>query len=280
MGILNIDTKNAKILYADKEFPETIQNSKIIYEDIHHGALDLDLIRDECLFEIFENTATTYPERPAVIFQNREYSYEEVNSYANRLARYLREKGIQSGDKVGLILEKSAELYIAILGIMKAGAAYVPIDSGYPKDRVEYIIENSGVSLTVTSSAIAGFFGLYDNILLLDQESKLIEKFSDKHLKRSETGVTPNDLAYIIYTSGSTGRPKGVQIEHKSICNLVRASQKIYKIRPEDRVYQGFTVAFDASLEEIWMAFGHGATLVPQTLEMQKAGPNLGKATQ
>ena len=277
MGTIEIDTKNAKVPYANKEFSEVIQDPKIIYENIHQGELDLDLIRDECLFEVFENTAAIYPERPAVIFQNREYSYEEVNSYANRLARYLREKGVHSGDTVGLILEKSADLYITMLGIMKAGAAYVPIDSGYPKDRVEYIIENSGVSLTVTSSAIARFYGLCDNILLLDQEREIIEKFSDKRLKRTETGVMPNDLAYIIYTSGSTGRPKGVQIEHKSICNLVRASQKIYQIRPEDRVYQGFTVAFDASLEEIWMAFGHGAALVPQTPEMQKAGPNLGK---
>ncbi|MDP4197466.1 MAG: amino acid adenylation domain-containing protein, partial [Bacteroidota bacterium] len=214
--------------------------------------------------------------RPAVIFQNKEYSYKEIDSDANRLAWHLRKRGIQTGDKVGLILEKSAELYIAMLGIMKSGASYVPIDPGYPEDRVKYIIENSGVSLTVTSSEIAGFFGLNDNTLLLDYESGMIEKFSDKRLKRTETGVTPNDLSYIIYTSGSTGRPKGVQIEHKSVCNLVRASQNIYKIKPEDRVYQGFTVAFDASIEEIWMAFGHGAALVLQTPEMQKAGPNLG----
>jgi non-ribosomal peptide synthetase-like protein len=278
MGNSEICAESAQISYVEKEAFKINQISKSIYiDDIYHGEVDLSLIRDECLFEIFENAADIYPSRPAVIFNNKEYSYEEIDSNANRLARYLREKGIQTGDKVGLILGKSVELYIAMLGIMKAGAAYVPIDAYYPPDRVKYILENSEVSLTITSSSIASFFGLRDGTLLLDHEHDIIDKFLAQRLKRTETGVTPNDLSYIIYTSGSTGRPKGVQLEHKSVCNLVRASQKIYQIKPEDRVYQGFTVAFDASVEEIWMAFGHGAALVPQTPEMQKAGPNLGR---
>ena len=273
-----IDAQKTQISDAEKEISETNDPPKNIYkDDIYHGAIDLSLIRDECLFEIFESAADAYPERPAVIFQNKEYTYKEIDSNANRLAWYLRERGIQAGDKVGIILDKSAKLYTSILGIMKAGAAYVPIDPGYPKDRVNYILENSNVSLTVTSSSIAGFFGLYDNTLLLDHEHDIINKFPGRRLERIETGVTPNDLSYIIYTSGSTGRPKGVQIEHKSVCNLVRASQKIYQVKPEDRIYQGFTVAFDASIEEIWMAFGHGAALVPSTPEMQKAGSDLGR---
>jgi non-ribosomal peptide synthetase-like protein len=268
---------DAQVSDVNEDISEINQLKSIYKDDIYHGEIDFSLIRDECLFEIFENTTDAYPARPAVIFQNKEYSYEKIDSDANRLAWYLRERGIQSGDKVGLILEKSAEMYVAMLGIMKSGAAYVPIDASYPPDRVKYIIENSEVSLTITSSSIACFFGLYNNTLLLDHERDIIDKFSGKRPKRTETGVTPKDLCYIIYTSGSTGRPKGVQIEHKSICNLVRASQDIYQIKPEDRVYQGFTVAFDASLEEIWMAFGHGAALVPQTPEMQMAGSSLGK---
>ncbi len=273
-----MDAQKGQISDAKKEIPEIDRVFGNSYkDDIYHGDIDSSLIRNECLFEIFENTVDFYPSRPAVIFQHEEYSYKEIESNANRLARYLRERGIQTGNKIGLILEKSVELYIAMLGIMKSGAAYVPIDADYPADRVKYILENSEVSLTVTKSSIAGFFGLYDNTLLLDHEHEIIDKFSDKRLERTETGVTPNDLCYIIYTSGSTGRPKGVQIEHKNVCNLVRASQKIYQIQPIDRVYQGFTVAFDASIEEIWMAFGHGAALVPKTQEMQKAGSNLGR---
>ena len=268
---------DAQVSDVNEDISGINQLKSIYKDDIYHGEIDFSLIRDECLFEIFENTTDAYPARPAVIFQNKEYSYEKIDSDANRLAWYLRERGIQSGDKVGLILEKSAEMYVAMLGIMKSGAAYVPIDASYPPDRVKYIIENSEVSLTITSSSIACFFGLYNNTLLLDHERDIIDKFSGKRPKRTETGVTPNDLCYIIYTSGSTGRPKGVQIEHKSICNLVRASQDIYQIKPEDRVYQGFTVAFDASLEEILIAFGHGAALVPQTPEMQMAGSSLGR---
>ncbi|HWR24956.1 MAG TPA: amino acid adenylation domain-containing protein, partial [Methanosarcina sp.] len=272
-----MDVQNVQLSNTNKKNSKTKRHKINLTDDIYHGAIDSTLIKDECLFEIFEKSADSFPVEPAIIFQNKEYSYREIDSNANRLARYLRERGIKTGNKVALILEKSADLYIAMLGIMKSGAAYVPIDPVYPEDRVKYIIENSAVSLTITSSEIAGFFELYSNTLLLDQERDIINEFSDNRLERAETGVTPEDLSYIIYTSGSTGRPKGVQIEHKSVCNLVRASQKIYEIRPEDRVYQGFTVAFDASIEEIWMAFGHGAALVPQTPEMRKAGPNLGR---
>ncbi|MDQ1252321.1 MAG: hypothetical protein QG646_1442 [Euryarchaeota archaeon] len=274
----NMGAQSGQKADAKEEIPRRdLAFEKACENRIYHGEVDFDLIKDECLFEIFENIVDTHPVRPAIIFQEKEFSYKEIDSDANRLAWYLREREIQTGDKVGLILEKSPELYIAMLGIMKAGAAYVPIDVDYPTDRVKYILENSKVSLTVTTSSIADFFGIHDNTLLLDQERDIIEKFSSKRLERAETGVTPDDLGYIIYTSGSTGRPKGVQIEHKSVCNLVRASQKIYQVKPNDRVYQGFTVAFDASIEEIWMAFGQGAALVPKTQEMQKAGSNLGK---
>ena len=112
-------------------------------------------------------------------------------------------------------------------------------------------------------------------MVLLDAHAAAIGKESPDRLARHETGVGANDLCYIIYTSGSTGRPKGVQIEHRSVCNLVRAEAKIFTVKPTDRVYQGFSVAFDAAVEEFWLAWAAGATLIVGTTEMVRSGPAL-----
>jgi non-ribosomal peptide synthetase component F len=273
-----MNAQNTQISYDKKEISEINYPSiSICKDDIHHGAIDLSLIRDEYLFEIFESAVDAYLARYAVIYQNKGYSYKEIDSNTNRFAWYLRERVIQNSDKVDLIIENSAELYIAMLEIMKSDAAYVLIDSGYPPDRVKSILESSEVSLTITSSSIAGFFGLYDNTFLIDHERDIIDKFSDKRFERTETGVTSNDLYYMIFTSGSIRHPKRVQVEHKSVCNLVRALQKIYRINLGERIYQGFTVALDALIEKILIVFGHGATLVPSAPEIQKVGFDLGR---
>ncbi|HEX9061628.1 MAG TPA: non-ribosomal peptide synthetase, partial [Clostridia bacterium] len=118
-------------------------------------------------------------------------------------------------------------------------------------------------------------FGSIENCISISR--KALESYPSDNIPREISGADINSLAYIIYTSGSTGRPKGVMIEHKAACNLVRASQTIYKVTPDDRVYQGFTLAFDASVEELWLAFFNGAALVPQTEKMKKSGPDLFK---
>jgi hypothetical protein len=133
MGNRRICVQNAQISDAQKDVFETSKIPKSIYkDDIYHGAIDLSLVKGEYDFKLFENAVDDYPARPAVIFQNKEYSYEEIDSNATRLAWYLRERGTQTVDKVDLIQEKSAELYIAMPGIMKSSAAYLPIDAGYP----------------------------------------------------------------------------------------------------------------------------------------------------
>lgn len=239
------------------------------------GQIDKSLIKDECLFEIFESSVDLYPDNPAVIFDGKIRTYREIDSYANKLARYLILKGVGKGDFVGILLKKSVETTVALLGIIKAGAAYVPLEISYPHERVKYIIDNCGIKLTITSSDLSHQFDVLNSTVLIDSEYNNIQEESSARLKRNEIGVTPGDLCYVIYTSGTTGNPKGVAIEHKNVCHLVRASQTIYRIEPKDIVYQGFTTAFDASVEEIWMAFGHGAALVPATSAMQQAGPNL-----
>lgn len=245
-----------------------------ILQDWRGSIYDGELTRPECLHQLFEAQASVHPERIALICGQEQMTYGELDQGANQLARYLRAKGIGAGCTVGLFLPRSMDVYLTLLAILKAGAAYVPIDSECPPDRAEFIFQDCGVEAVVTTSVIAeGLTGIDAPIVRLDAERALVERELPHAM--ASVNVGPSDLAYIIYTSGSTGRPKGVQIEHRSVCNLVRAEGRLFRVLPTDRVYQGFSIAFDASVEEVWLAFFAGATLVVGTSEMIHAGPAL-----
>jgi len=232
------------------------------------------LIKDECLFELFEQTVRSFPDNKAIIFGEESISYEDLNMMANQIAAMLRDKGVKAENRVAIFMPKCIMCYAAIIGTMKAGACYIPLDPGYPEDRVKYIVEDSEAKYILINEDMKNIPSIGNSILV---SNDLIKKYPKENLTKEQTGVTRDSLAYIIYTSGSTGRPKGVMIEHKCACNLVRASQEIYKATSDDRVYQGFTLAFDASVEELWVAFFNGGALVPQTDSMKKAGPDLFK---
>jgi len=248
-----------------------LQNNQKAYL---YGRENPDFIKDECLFEVFENTVAAYPNNKAIIFEDESITYNELNILANKIAAMLISSGVRKDDRIALFMPKSIECYASIIGIMKAGACYIPLDIGYPEDRVKYIVEDSGARYILSLEGSRTIDSISNEICL---NRKLLESYSGLNISRNETGVKRECLAYIIYTSGSTGRPKGVMIEHKSACNLIRASQEIYQVTPCDRVYQGFTLAFDASVEELWMGFLNGAALVPQTDKMKKSGPDLFK---
>ena len=243
----------------------------------NQGECKPELLRNECLHQIFEVTADQFPHQIALICDQESMTYEELEWRANQLAFYLRKKGVKRGSRVAILLERSFEQYIAILAIIKAGAAYVPLDPSYPEDRIAYILEDCQVAAIVTARAIKKQISSSCTRIYLDQEALEIEAQPTRRLLPNETGVGPTDLCYIIYTSGSTGRPKGVMIEHRNVCHFVRAAQTIYQITPQDRIYQGFTTAFDASVEEIWMAFSNGAALVVGTPTFTQAGNLLPK---
>jgi non-ribosomal peptide synthetase component F len=171
------------------------------------------------------------------------------------------------------------DVLVALLGIMKAGAAYVPLDPEHPADRVAFVLADCRARAVVTTSAFAAREGGRSAgiiVVALDECAAELAAQPAARLLASEVGLSPRDLCYVIYTSGTTGRPKGVEIEHRSACHLVRAEGRIFQVRPEDRVFQGFSIAFDASVEEIWLAFFAGATLVVGTPEMMRAGAGLG----
>jgi non-ribosomal peptide synthetase-like protein len=228
-----------------------------------------------CLHELFEFQATQQPQYPAIIYQSQVISYGEVEIRSNQLAHFLKAQGVDCGAKVALLLPRSPELYISILGILKAGAAYVPLDPEYPSDRIEYILSDCATQAIITHSNLAHSKGLgTNNVVALDLCSDKIALESKDRL--AEIGVGERDLSYIIYTSGSTGRPKGVEIEHRSSRNYIQVvNETVYQVTPEDRVYQGFSIAFDASVEEVWCTFAAGAALVVGSVEQVRSGVDL-----
>ena len=192
-------------------------------------------------------------------------TYDQLDALANQLARYLLARGARAGDRIGLLLDSAACSYVGMLAVLKINAAYVPLDAGFPPDRLSYIVGDAGVSIVLSRSRLRDCVGhLPATLLYLDEIAAQVAACDDHRLTAAEKGDPVDELAYIIYTSGSTGRPKGVAVEHASICNFVRVAVEVYGIQPSDRVYQGMTIAFDFSVEEIWVPLIAGATLVPK----------------
>ena len=228
----------------------------------------------ERLNHLFEQKCAHFEEKDiashlAVVTDDIELTYIDLNNKANQLARYLVQQGINPNDRVGLIFSKSVWTFIAMLAVMKANAVYVPLDPSFPKERISFIAEDAEIKLFLSTLNIRSQLGeLPTTIICLDEE----QPFNSKNIYNRELSTpSPNfneiasldSVCYIIYTSGSTGKPKGVAVEHSSICNFVKVAAEIYGLTQEDRVYQGMTIAFDFSVEEIWVPFYSGATLVP-----------------
>jgi non-ribosomal peptide synthetase-like protein len=220
---------------------------------------------NECqlLHQIFELSAIRFPEKIAVQQHENKFKYQEINTKANQYAQYLINKGLNIGDCVAILLSKSESTYISMLGILKAGGTYVPLDAAYPADRIEYIVNDSNSKFVITENKL---LQLCNNISceIVVTEQLQQQLFNLPTLQQSLV-IPKTTIAYIIYTSGSTGRPKGVAIPHQSICNLIASEQQLFEPNASDKILQGFSVAFDASLEEIWLAFNVGATLVAAT---------------
>lgn len=222
----------------------------------------------ERLHQVFEATvdrlaASGHDGRAAIDpAEGSQVSYAELDRQSNQLAHLLAARGVGPGDRIGLIFDDPAAAYPALLAVHKAGAAYVPLDPGFPADRIGYILQDAAVSLVLTRSTLSPLLSnLGVSILELD---RLGDELAEQPSRRPQLSFVEDDLAYVIYTSGSTGRPKGVAVGHSSIVNFVRVAGAEYGLRETDRMYQGLTLAFDFSVEEIWVAWTVGATLVPR----------------
>src|SRR5579885_1778954 len=226
------------------------------------------------LHELFEATADAHPDNLALVCGGARLTYRELEARANRLAHHLRSLGVGKDSFVGLLLPRGAEALVALLAALKAGAAYVPLDPDYPAERVGTLLADCGAAAVVTTRSLAAKCGAAPAVLI-DADAAAIAGRPERRLTRADTELSPGDPCYVIYTSGSTGRPKGVLIEHRSVVHLVRAERQLFGVRRDDRVYQGFSLAFDASVEEVWLAFSSGAALVVGTADWVRAGPEL-----
>ena len=237
---------------------------------------DPTLAREELLHELFEATVDAHGPSLAAVMGGHSLTYRQLEDQANRIARVLRERGAGRGSYVGLLLPRSLDVYAALLGILKAGAAYVPLDPDYPPERIGRILQDAGAKLLVSVSGLAAALapGAFTPVLL-DLEGAALADQAPVRFTRAQTGLGPDDAAYAIFTSGSTGQPKGVALAHRSVCNLVRAEGRLFGVGPQDRVFQGFSIAFDASVEEVWLAFHAGATLVAGSAAELRSGPEL-----
>ena len=217
-----------------------------------------DYGRDQCVHQIFEAQAARQPQALAVIDGEVQVTYEDLNQRANQLAHFLRSKGVGPDVCVGVLLERSLAFDVALLGILKAGGAYVPLDTTYPKQRLQFMLEDSGMRLLLTEQAQSEVVGDVTEVVYLDSDTELFANESRENLENMNAA---GDLAYVMYTSGSTGQPKGVAITHHGINRLVRNTNHV-QLDDSYRQGQGSNVSFDGSTLEIWGALLNGSTLV------------------
>ncbi|MCU0467731.1 MAG: amino acid adenylation domain-containing protein [Arcicella sp.] len=215
----------------------------------------------QTLVSMFEAQVAKNPERIALIGENRQLSYAELNELSNQLSNYLISKGLCSGEFVGVFLDRSMEMVISLLAILKIGGAYIPIDTEYPTDRIAYILHDSETRFVLTSSSCqknlpSDFSG--EKILI----DILAESIGQESSENPSIQVSPKDIAYIIYTSGSTGNPKGVMVAHEGIVNRINWQWENYKFSAEDVILQKTTYCFDVSVWEFFMTLCLGAKLV------------------
>ncbi len=226
-----------------------------------------DYPQDKCVHQLFEAQVEKTPDAVAVVFEDAELTYRELNARANQLAHHLQALGAGPEVLVGICIERSLEMIVGLLGILKAGGAYVPLDPAYPPDRLTFMLSDSKLSLAVTHSSLGRRFDFGGKIRLvcLDTDWPAI---ASKSQENPTGGAKPENLAYAIYTSGSTGTPKGVTIEHRALSRFVKAAALEYQLSERDRVLQFASINFDAAAEEIYPCLTCGGTLVLRTDEM------------
>jgi tyrocidine synthetase-3 len=211
------------------------------------------------LHELFEARVDREPDATALVFGDIRVSYRELEARANVLAQHLIALGLGPDSIVALVQDRGVEMIVAIVGVLKAGAAYLPIEPDAPADRVRYLLDDSGAAAVVTTSTHAGSLA-HPHVIAVDR----LTGTAERPPRRAE----PHHLAYVIYTSGSTGQPKGVLVEHRNVVHFIFAEKEDFAIRPSDAVIHTSSYTFDASIDQIWLALTGGAKLVLVTKQM------------
>ncbi|MCP4634631.1 MAG: AMP-binding protein, partial [candidate division Zixibacteria bacterium] len=237
-----------------------------------------DYPENKCIHELFEIQVEKAPDRTAIVFEDTSLTYGELNAQSNRLAHYLMEQGVKPDTLVGLCVERSLDMIVGLMGILKSGGAYVPIDPDYPLARIKYMLKDSGIHNLITQNTLIERLKLSNlekadttdpadklNITLFSLDAtenrELLQNYPAINPDALQHGVTANHLAYVIYTSGSTGQPKGVEIEHHSVVADVQFIRDYYQVSESDRALLFASLGFDASVEQIFSPLSRGAVV-------------------
>jgi amino acid adenylation domain-containing protein len=239
----------------------------------------VDYPKDCCIHELFEAQVERTPDAVAVQFEGKQLTYRELNRRANQLAYYLRKLGVGPEKLVAICVERSLEMVVGLLGILKAGGAYVPLDPGYPRKRLQFMLQDAQVSILITQEkfveesgwrpVLSDAEGMEDSsrrspvlgfrLVCLDRDWPLIGQQSEENLEKR---AKAQNLAYVIYTSGSTGTPKSVQIEHRSVVNCLHSIRQAVELIPSDAFLALTTISFDIAALELFLPLTTGAKLV------------------
>ncbi len=230
------------------------EKSKLMQESAEARA---DYPRDKTIHALFEEQAAHTPNAVAVVCEEATLSYSELNERANRLARTLRERGLQPDGLAGIMADRSLEMVVGILAILKAGGAYVPVDPEYPEDRIRFMLEDSGAKLLLTQAHLEKRVSFAGDIINLDETASY-----KKDISNLKPAAGPEHLAYVIYTSGTTGKPKGTLIEHKNVVRLLFNDKNLFDFGPQDTWTLFHSFCFDFSVWEMYGALLNGGRLV------------------
>jgi len=256
-GLLDAFVKQPQTRLSELSLLSVAEQRQILLD---WNATAVDYPQGRFIHQLFEAQAEKKPDALAIVFEGQTLSYAELNARANRLAHYLRSKGVGPDVLVGICVERSLEMVIGLLGILKAGGAYVPLDPGYPQDRLDFMVHDVGAPIVLSQeSCKAKLAASTAAVLCLDSEWDLVAGADDKN---PDILLMPENLAYCIYTSGSTGQPKGAGVPHQGILNRLQWMQEAYSLKPTDRVLQKTPYSFDVSVWEFFWPLMTGAQLI------------------
>ncbi|WP_375475181.1 amino acid adenylation domain-containing protein [uncultured Nostoc sp.] len=221
---------------------------------------EVDYPQQQCIHKLFEAQVERTPDAVAVVFEDEQLTYWELNARANQLAYYLRSLGVKPEVLVGICVERSLSMVIGLLAIFKSGGAYVPLDSTYPPERLAFILQDAAVSVLLTQQHLIENLPQHETrVVCLDTDWESVAQQTSHNLIND---CTTDNLAYIIYTSGSTGQPKGVLVNHSNVVRLLAATESWYNFNQQDVFSLFHSIAFDFSVWEIWGALLYGGKLV------------------
>jgi amino acid adenylation domain-containing protein len=246
---------------------------ELLKELVEWNCAPAECSESQCVHDRFEEVAEENQHATALVYEDERLTYGRLNERANQLAHFMMKRGIGPEVLVGICLERSIDMAVSLLGVLKAGGAFIPLDPAYPTERLAYMIKDSGASVILTQRSLEGRFSEdQDGLIRLDSDWEMIGRESAAN---PQPRTTPDNLAYVIYTSGSTGQPKGTMLHHRGLRNLIAAQTKAFNPMVGDRILQFSSLSFDASVWEVVMALLHSSALVLSSRESLASGPGL-----